>query len=69
MVKEYECAICKDLTDNQVKGQKRFIGTRKAVREHLVNEHHLSKRRNPQGIKKSELGPSEVSKCTLRKER
>ena len=44
MVKIYECAICKRLVDNMVRGNERFISTRKDVRKHLVEIHNVKGR-------------------------
>lgn len=40
-IKIYECAICNRLVENKVKGEKKFFGTRKDVRKHLQEVHHM----------------------------
>jgi hypothetical protein len=42
-IKIFECAICKKLYFNNIKGEERYIGDRKAVREHLRKVHHINK--------------------------
>lgn len=69
--KLFECAICKKLFFNNVKGEKRFIGNRKDVRLHLRKEHQIKPLKNPFGIRgrtKKEVGQSEISRnCILYK--
>lgn len=60
--KIYECAICKKLARKGLKGEKRFIGTRKAVRKHLVEVHRLRGRKNLGGLSKKEFGQSNITK-------
>lgn len=43
-IKIFECAICKQLYENNVKGEERFIGGRKEVREHLRKVHQVNRR-------------------------
>jgi hypothetical protein len=43
-IKIFECAICKQLYFNNVKGEVRFYGTRKDVREHLKKIHHINRK-------------------------
>ena len=47
-MKEYECAICKKLAARGIKGEERFKGTRKEVRKHLREVHHVK------GVNKSD---------------
>ena len=42
-IKIFECAICKKLFFNNIKGEVRFIGNRQDVREHLSKIHHINK--------------------------
>jgi hypothetical protein len=42
-IKVFECAICKQMFFNNVKGETRFIGTRKDVRYHLRKIHHVNR--------------------------
>jgi hypothetical protein len=43
-IKIFECLLCKNLFFNNVKGEKRYYGTRKDVREHLAKYHHINRR-------------------------
>jgi hypothetical protein len=43
-IKVFECALCKDEVYRGLKGAKRFIGTRKDVRQHLREEHHTNRK-------------------------
>lgn len=43
-IKVFECAICKGLHQKNIKGEKRFIGTRKDVRLHLIKVHHVNRK-------------------------
>lgn len=68
-IKLFECAICKRLTENNVKGEERVIGDRKTIREHLRKIHHIKGRKNFWGVNKKEFGKSDISKnCILYKE-
>ena len=64
-IKIFECAICKQLFENGVKGEKRVFGTRKEIREHLVKIHNLKGRKNKNNLSKKDFGQSEISKNTL----
>jgi hypothetical protein len=66
--KFYECAICKRLVDNGVKGEERFFGTRKDVRKHLHDIHHLKHIKNKEGVPKKDLGQSQITLNTIAKE-
>ena len=63
--KIYECAICKKLSKNMKSKITRFKGTRKQVRKHLVEEHHIKGRKNPGRLNKKEFGPSNISQNTI----
>jgi hypothetical protein len=42
-IKIFECGICKQLFLNNVKGETRFKGNRRDVREHLRKVHHINR--------------------------
>jgi hypothetical protein len=65
MIKYYECKICKHLNDRGVKGIERYKGTRKEVRKHLHDEHHLKHIKNIRGMTKKDFGQSDITKNTL----
>lgn len=64
-IKLFECAICKQLFKNNVKGENRFIGNRKDVRLHLRKEHGIKGRKNTLAVKKSEFGQSDITAKTI----
>jgi hypothetical protein len=66
-IKIYECALCKKFAHDNIRGFERVTGTRKEIRKHLANEHHIKGRKNKQGVTKKEFGPSEISVQTLSK--
>lgn len=66
-IKTYSCAICENLA-RKVKGEKRFAGTRKEVRKHLSEVHHIKGVKNFMNLKKSEFGQSEITKNTIARE-
>jgi hypothetical protein len=64
-VKYYECAICKKMFYNKVRGEERFQGTRNEVRKHLHDVHHLKHIKNNGGTNKKELGQSRITLNTI----
>jgi hypothetical protein len=64
-IKIYECAICKRLVDNHVKGEVGFKGTRKDVRKHLHDVHKLKHVKNTKGVNKKDFGQSSITKNTI----
>ena len=67
-VKYYECAICKSMFDNKVKGIQRFQGSRKDVITHLHDEHNLKHIKNTAGTTKKDFGTSQITLNTIAKE-
>lgn len=67
-IKIYECAICLRLSDKGVKGENRFRGTRKSVRKHLVELHHIKGRKNKQGVNTKEFGRSKITENIISEE-
>jgi hypothetical protein len=68
-IKIFECKICKQIYENNVKGINRFFGNRKEVRFHLTKEHHIKGRKNKSNLKKKDFGDSEITQnCILYKE-
>lgn len=65
-MKIYECKICKRLAKN-IKKEKRFRGTRKMVRKHLVEIHHI-KGGSGHGYKIEGHDQSEITKNMLSEE-
>lgn len=63
-VKIFECARCKELS-KKMTGEKRFIGTRKQVRKHLVDIHRIKGIKNYGRLNKKEFGQSNISKNTI----
>lgn len=63
--KYYECAICKRMVDNKVKGVERFQGSRKDVRTHLHDEHGLKHVKNDRALNKKDLGQSQITLNTI----
>ena len=67
-IKTYECSICERLTKKGLKGEKRFTGTRKNVRKHLREIHHIKGIKNYRGEHHGERKGqfrSNISKETL----
>ena len=60
-IKVFECAICKKLALKGLKGEKRFIGTRKDVRNHIRDIHKVKGRKNTFGVPKREFGTSRIT--------
>ena len=63
-MKIYECAICKGFVKKGLQGEELFKGTRKDVRKHLVEVHHIKGQNNFIGLKKEEL-ESKITKNTI----
>lgn len=61
-MKSYECAICKGLVARGIKNEERFMSTRKEVRKHLREVHHLKGKKNEQALRKEDLGQSDITK-------
>jgi hypothetical protein len=64
-IKIFECSICRRLIDNNFTGIEKFTGTRKDVRKHIVEEHHIKGRHNTEGKKIVEFGPSFITSETI----
>ena len=60
-IKIHECSICRRLFNAGIKGEERFMGTRKQVRNHLTEVHRIKGRKNRQNLNKKDFGPSNIS--------
>ena len=68
-IKIFECAICKNLYERGVKKEERVFGSRKEIREHLVDVHNKKGRKNRANLKDKDFGKSEITEsCILFRE-